>query len=261
MRKTIFNIDNKNNYKDEYKKIIKVLSSKCIVLDKNKYNYFDFINKYLFNNWNYRDTFIDVYSYLDFIGVNINNKKINEKIFFNLLEFLLNIQLVFESNKYLKENTIFNPTSYSVLFHNIPIILDKYGYEAYDLDDRVLIYKKDFSYEELFDLVPNDIYESILYYNSINNNGIKIKRIILNKIYNYIIKDIDLYKSYNSTVFSSIKIVINKMGIIGDIDKKYKNLSNYKLRKYYDNCFKMMCYLIETKNIYKYRDEIKKSNN
>ncbi len=261
MRKTIFNIDNKNNYKDEYKKIIKVLSSKCIVLDKNKYNYFDYINKYLFNNWNYRDTFIDVYSYLNFIGINISNKKINEKSFFNLLEFLLNIQLVFESNKYLKDNTIFNSTSYSVLFHNIPIILDKYGYEAYDLDDRVLIYKKDFSYEELFDLVPDDIYESILYYNNINNRGIKIKRIILNKIYNYMIKDIDLYKSYNSTVFSSIKIVINKMGIIGDIDKKYKSISNYKLRKYYDNCFKMMCYLIVTKNIYKYRDEIKKSNN
>ena len=257
MRKTIFNINNNNSYKDEYNKIIKVLSSKCIILDKNKYTYFDYIDKYLFNNWNYRDTFIDVYSYLDFIGVKINSKKINEKGFLNLLEFLLNIQLVFESIKYLKDNTIFNSTSYSILFHNIPIILDKYGYQAYDLDDRVLIYKKDFSYEELYNLVPNSIYESMLYYNNINNNGIKMKRLILNKIYNYMIKDIDLYKSFNSTIFNSIKLVITKMGIIGDIDKKYKNLSNYKLRKYYDNCFKMMCYLIETKNIYKYRDEIR----
>ena len=45
-----------------------------------------------------------------------------------------------------------------------------------------------------------------------------------------------------------------------DIDKKYSDLSNYKLRKYYDNCFCMMSYLIRTENIIKARDEIRNEN-
>ena len=47
------------------------------------------------------------------------------------------------------------------------------------------------------------------------------------------------------------------MGIIGDIDNKYKNLSNYKLRKYYDYCFKLICYLINSEYILKVKEEIK----
>ena len=70
-------------------------------------------------------------------------------------------------------------------------------------------------------------------------------------------KDADKYKSFNSTLYTSIKTVVTKMGIIGDIDKKYKDISNYKIRKYYDNCFQIMCYLIQTENILKYKDEIK----
>ena len=61
-------------------------------------------------------------------------------------------------------------------------------------------------------------------------------------------------------MFSSIKLVCTKMGVITDIDNKYKDLSNYKLRKYYDNCFNIMTYLIRTETILKYRDEIRDSN-
>ena len=46
------------------------------------------------------------------------------------------------------------------------------------------------------------------------------------------------------------------MGVIGEVDKKYKDLSNYKLRKYYDNCFAMIVYLLNTENILKYKEEI-----
>jgi hypothetical protein len=83
---------------------------------------------------------------------------------------------------------------------------------------------------------------------------------ILKKIYDYMNEDIELYKSFNSTIFTSIKNVITKMGVVGDIDKKYEKLSYYKLCKYYDYAFKMMCYLIDSKNIYKYRDEIREIN-
>ena len=137
------------------------------------------------------------------------------------------------------------------------MILDKLDYQAYDLDDKVVIFKKNIDYEDLFSIVPDDINELILSYSNINNNGIKIKRIILNKLYNYILSDIDKYKSFNSSVYQSIKLVITKMGVVGEIDKKYQNLSNYKLRKYYDYCFNMMTYLLRTETINKYKEELK----
>lgn len=257
MRMSIFNLSNNDTYKDEYIKIIKVLNSKCITIQKKTYSYFDYINTYLFNNWKYRNTYIDCYEYLKFIGVNVNSKKISLDAFINLIEFILNIQILIESNKYYNDNTIYNVPAKSIIFHNIPLILDKLNYQAYDLDDKVMIFKKDIDYEDLFSIVPDDINELILSYSNINNNGIKTKRIILNKLYNYLLSDVEKYKSYNSSIFSSIKLVINKMGVVGDIDKKYQNLSNYKLRKYYDYCFNMMTYLLRTEAINKYKEELK----
>ena len=257
MRMSIFNLSNNDTYKDEYIKIIKVLNSKCITIQKKTYSYFDYINTYLFNNWKYRNTYIDCYEYLKFIGVNVNSKKISLDAFINLIEFILNIQILIESNKYYNDNTIYNVPAKSIIFHNIPLILDKLNYQAYDLDDKVMIFKKDIDYEDLFSIVPDDINELILSYSNINNNGIKTKRIILNKLYNYLLSDIEKYKSYNSSIFSSIKLVINKMGVVGDIDKKYQNLSNYKLRKYYDYCFNMITYLLRTETINKYKEELK----
>ena len=257
MRMSIFNLNNNDTYKDEYIKIIKVLNSKCITIQKKTYSYFYYINTYLFNNWKYRNTYIDCYEYLKFIGVNVNSKKISLDAFINLIEFILNIQILIESNKYYNDNTIYNVPAKSIIFHNIPLILDKLNYQAYDLDDKVMIFKKDIDYEDLFSIVPDDINELILSYSNINNNGIKTKRIILNKLYNYLLSDIEKYKSYNSSIFSSIKLVINKMGVVGDIDKKYQNLSNYKLRKYYDYCFNMMTYLLRTEAINKYKEELK----
>lgn len=257
MRMSIFNLNNNDTYKDEYIKIIKVLNSKCITIQKKTYSYFDYINTYLFNNWKYRNTYIDCYEYLKFIGVNVNSKKISLDAFINLIEFILNIQILIESNKYYNDNTTYSVPAKSIIFHNIPLILDKLEYQAYDLDDKVMIFKKDIDYEDLFSIVPDDINELILSYSNINNNGIKTKRIILNKLYNYLLSDVEKYKSYNSSLFSSIKLVVNKMGVIGNIDKKYQNLSTYKLRKYYDYCFNMITYLLRTETINKYKDELK----
>ncbi len=258
MRLSIFQLKNHSTYRDEYIKIIKVLNSKCVTYEKKTYNYFEFINLYLFHHWKYRGTYLDCYEYLDFIGVHVNHNKINEDSFINFLEFLLNIQLLLESIKKINDSVQFSSNCYSVLFHNIPLLLEQFGYQAYDLDDKVMIYKNDLDYEELLEIVPDDLYELLLSYHQINHNGIKMKRIILHKIYEYMNQNIDKYKSFNSSVYQSIKIIILKMGVIGNIDKKYQHLSNYKLKKYYDYCFSMMCFLLRSEKIYFYRDEVRK---
>jgi len=255
MRISIFNLNNKNTYKDEYYKIIKILNSKCILYDKETYTYFDFVDSHLFHHWKYRKTFLDCSSYMEFIGVS-NNKKLTEDAFLNFLEFILNIQLLLESIKKYK-SIIFTDKANSILFHNIPLIIESMGYQQINIDDKIYLLKQDLIYDDLLDLVPNDLYELITSYNLIENSGIKMKRIILNKIYNIMLNDIDKYKAYNNSIFISIKTVVTKMGIIGDIDKKYINLTNYKLRKYYDYCHELMTYLIKTEYIIKYKNEIK----
>ena len=257
MRISIFNLSNKTSYKEEYIKINKVLNSKCINFKNKKYTYFEFTNEYLFNNWKYRETFLDLSEYLEFIGVKKKKKKISEDSFINFIEFLLNNQLLLESIKYYNDNVVFSTKASSILFHNIPIILDKLNYQAYDIDDRVIIYKKDIIYTDLLDTLSDDILELILSYNNVKNNGIKTKRLIINKLYDYLLKDINKYKTINTSIFNTIKTIITKMGVVGDIDKKYSNLTNYKLRKYYDYSFKMICYLINSEYVYKIRDEIK----
>lgn len=253
MRIPIFHKQNKNTYKEEYYKILKVLTNKCIAYEKKEYNYFEFINTHLFHRWKYRDTFLDCYSYLKSIGINITHpNKIHEESFLNFLEFLLNIQLLLESIKKYR-SVIFSDKASSILFHNIPLILDSMDYGIYEIDDKVYILKKNIMYENLMELVPNDSYELLMSYPLLSNNGIKMKRIILNKIY----EKIGDYKTYNPSLYMSIKLVVTKMGIIGEIDKKYKGLSSYKLRKYYDYCFQMMCYLVESKTINHYKEEIK----
>ena len=255
MRISIFNLSNKNTYKDEYYKIMKVLNSKCLLYDKEIYNYFEFIDTYLFHHWKYRKTFLDCASYMEFIGIN-KNKKITEESFLNFLEFLLNIELLLESIKKYK-TLVFNDKANSILFHNIPIIIENMGYQPITIDDKVYLLKQNLIYDDLLEIVPNDLYDLITSYNLIENNGIKTKRLILNKIYNIMAQETEKYKSYNNSIFSSIKTVITKMGVIGDIDKKYANLTNYKLRKYYDYCHELMVYLIKTESINKYKNEIK----
>ena len=257
MRISIFNRDNNTGYKDEYIKMIKVLNSKCVSFNGKDYTYFEYVNKYLFNNWKFRGTYLDCYEYLENIGVNLKSHKISKDNFINFLEFLLNIQLLINNLKYYSDNTKFSVKCKSIINHNIPILLESYNYQAYSLDDRIIICETDIDYDDLESLVPDDIYELILSYKNVNNNGIKMKRIILSKMYDFLICDLEKYKSYNTSIFNSIKLVVTKMGVLGNIDKKFIDLSNYKLRKYYDNCFCMMTYLIKTENILKYKEELK----
>lgn len=261
MRTPIFNLTNKTSYKDEYNKVIKVLNTKCITFNKKDYTYFDYVNTFLFNNWKYRDTFLDCYSYLEFIGINLKSKKITKASFINFLEFILNMEYLMENIKYYYEKTILSTLLKSIIFHNIPLILESFSLEPFYLDDKIIISSKNINYEDLRELVPNDIYELLLSYTSVNNNGINMKRIILNKIYDFLCFDIDKYKSYNPSIFNTIKFVVNKMGVIGKIDKKYQNFSNITLKKYYDDVFSMMTYLIETDNVMAKKDNIKNTKN
>ena len=115
MRIPIFQLEHKKTYKEEYQKMMKVLMSKCISYEKKDYNYFDYMNEYIFHNWKYRDTYLDIYEYLNSIGVNSKNKKITKESFINFLEFILNMQLVQNSIKRYYENTKYSVKCKSII--------------------------------------------------------------------------------------------------------------------------------------------------
>ena len=257
MRISIFNRNNTLDYKKEYRKMMKVLTSKCITLNKKNYTYFDFINQYLFHSWNYRGTYLDVYEYLESIGIHLDNKKISLENLLNLIEFLLNMQQLIESSKYYSKNITYSVKCSSILFHNILLLLEEYHYQAYSIDDKVYIYQEDIDYEDILETLSDDMNELILSYKSINNNGMKMKKMILEKIYHILEKKEEDYKKMNPTIYNTIKLVITKMGIVGNMDKKYQNLSNYKIKKYYDYTVELILYLIKTKSVLKYKDEIR----
>lgn len=257
MRKTIFHRENTLNYKEEYNKMMKVFLSKCIEFNKKEYTYFDYVNQELFHNWKYRGTYLDCYEYLESIGVHVKNKKISKEGFLNLIEFICNIQSLMSQLKHYSDNTKVSIKCKSILIHNIPLLLDSLGYQAYTLDDKVIISEKDWNYDEF---LPNNLQEWILLYKNQNHNGIKMKRMILGNIYGYLEKNQEKYKSYQSSLYSCMKQVVTKMGILGEMDKKYQHLTNYKLRKYYDECFEMMMVLIKTEKVVKYKEELKKES-
>ncbi len=251
MRIPILLKDNKNTYKDEYNKILKVLNSKCIVYEKNNYNYFEFVNTFLFHHWKYRNTYLDCDSYLKSIGIDFKHK-ITEESFLNFLEFLLNIQLLLESMKKFKGVT-FSDKASSVLFHNVPLIIERMGYSAFQIDDKVYLLPSHVIYDDLLDYIPDTLNELLISYRLIENNGLKMKRLILSKIFPMILD----YKSVSPSTYSLIKMIVCKMGIVGEIDSKYKGISRYKLKKYYDYCYEMICYLIESQKIQSYKEELK----
>ena len=147
MRIPIFQLEHKKTYKEEYQKILKIFLSKCISYDKKDYNYFEYMNEYIFHNWKYRDTYLDCYEYLDSIGINIKTKKITKEGFINFLEFILNMQFVQNNIKRYSNNTTYSIKCKSIITHNIPVILESYNYEAYSLDDRIILIEKDTSYD------------------------------------------------------------------------------------------------------------------
>lgn len=255
MRISILSRNNNDNYKKEYLKMMKILTSKCVTVHDKKETYFDFINKYLFHNWKYRGTYLDVYEYLNSIGIHLSNKKITFNNLLNLIEFLLNMQQLIESSKYYSKNTIYSVKCSSILFHNIPLILEEYEYEAYSVDDKVYLLQGLSDYDDVLELISDDLKELIVLYRSSLSTGLKIKRMILEKIYLILVEND--YKKYNVSLFSTIKLIITKMGVIGNIDKKYQHLSTYKLKKYYDYCYECILYLLKTENINRYKEEIK----
>lgn len=263
MRKSIFEIENRLNIVEEFKKILTILyEEKTIYYNYEDLNLMTFLNKYVFSNWKYRDTFIELSDYMRNIGitssVETGNEELTEEKFLNFLELLLNLYLTITRQFDMEKIFYYSEKVKNTIPHNIPIILEKMNYEAVYCKDKVILRKRDADVDSVLDIVPINIAELLLSYNDIRNNNIESKKTILKKIDLYIDSNKRKYKSISADLLNSIDIIINKMGINHIEDKEpFNKFSNDELCAWYDKCFRMIIHLIRMEEISKISNETK----
>lgn len=261
MRKSIFEIENRLDIEKEFEKLIKALFEEdTIYYNYRDMSFFEFLNEYVFNLWEYRDTFTDLDDYLEHIGITsrIINKcdVLTKEIFLNFLELLINLLLVIEEKIGIKNVYFRNIKTKNIISHNVPIILEKMNYELCSEENTMRIRKRDADVDSILDLVPEEISYLLLSYNDIRNNNIESKKTLLKKIDLYIDTNKSKYKKIGKELLDSIETIVNKMGINHQSkEPSFNNLSDYELSEWYDKCFKMMIHLIRTEDIIKIKKE------
>ncbi|MGM9877412.1 MAG: hypothetical protein ACI33S_02065 [Bacilli bacterium] len=261
MRKSIFDIENRLDINKEFSRLIDALLDSGGIIYNGRYiDFYTYIDKYVFNLWDYRDTFISLDEYMEHIGVNKYQTTIDEVSFLNFLELLLNLFDTLKRKIGIGNVRFCSVKVQNIIEHNIPIILEKMNYHTIENNHKICIIKRDSDVDSILEVVPQDISLQLLSYNDIRNNNEEAKRAIL--------KSIDLFlemgsnkkefKSYDSSLYDAIGTIVNKMGINHPINEEpYLSLSTKEIIEWYDKCFKMMIHLIRSKSI----NEIKKERN
>ena len=265
--KSIFDVENRLDIRREYERLARVFyeDSESALYAEDDYHQKEYstlieaIDKMIFLKWKYRDTFIDVDEYLEHIGVDYEKtliygvEPIDKTTFLYFLEFLANMWVLIK-----KEDSIELSQRAIATMENIPKILEKMNYKLKELEDKVIIAKRDSDVDSILTVVSEDIADILLEYNDFRiKNNIEEKKKLLKKIDLYIEKNIKI-KSFDKGLDDSIGTIVNKMGINHPIEEEFKTLTVAELTEWYDKCFLMMIHAIRTVEINKIKDERKK---
>lgn len=243
--KSIFELENRLDIEKEFRKLAKVFitdNNMVLGFDVQAGSFMSLVNNTVFLNWKYRDTFLDVNEYLDFLGI----KEYKEEDEFLLyLQFILNMEELIHQRSDIKLSS----TTRAAL-ENIPLILEKMNYKAEKVEDRIIISKRDADVDSVLETVPESIANVLLEYNDFRNQcNIKEKQRLLKAIDLYIEKNIDV-KSLDRELDDSIGTIVNKMGVNHPIkDEPYKSFAEEQLLEWYDKCFLMMLHVIRAKEV------------
>src|SRR5699024_3518541 len=132
-------------------------------------------------------------------------------------EFLANMWVLIK-----KEDSIELSQRAIATMENIPKILEKMNYKLKELEDKVIIVKRDSDVDSILTVVSEDIADILLEYNDFRiKNNIEEKKKILKKIDLYIEKNIKI-KSFDKGLDDSIGTIVNKMGINHPIEEEFK---------------------------------------
>ena len=266
VRKTIFDLENKLDINKEFQQISNILFNNFYSVqfyNHRDLSFVDAMNEYFFPLWPYRDTFIDIYDYLKFIGVDSsiisNYCDIDKDSFLYFLEFLVNIYNF--TVKQIKETHF----SYSIdrkvtaCIANINTILSKMHCKILTQGDQSSIIKANIDVDSVIDSVPEDISDALMNYCNFRiENSITAKRQILKTIDLYIDKhknELDKIDGVKN-IRKDLDFVVNKLGINHSVDEHFSDLTNEELLNYYDSCFVLMLDVLRRKKVHQIRANI-----
>lgn len=257
MIKSIFNIENRLDIQKEFEKMILVLHKTQDNIYLSGYGYVSFIkyvNHKIFKNWPYRDTFLTVGEYMEHLGINDKilqfEENITKEVFLYYIQFILNMTNNYE---YVRES---KKEMHIALMNNIPLILEKMNYKVEYTEDKVIIVKRNADVDSVIDKISLPLAKRLLEYNDFRNeNDIQEKKEILKAIDLYIEQNKKEISGLDSKLYNAIGTIVNEMGVNHPINKKFEDLTEQDLIKWYDKCFLMMLHSIRAVEINKIKRE------
>ena len=155
--KSIFEIENRLDIQKEFRKFIKVFHNIDGVIDKDSYEnvtVMEYFDRNIFKKWEFRDTILTIEEYLDFIGITYNvilgKEQITEEKFLRYVEFVLN--MLFKAGNY-----FFSKIKSEIIeatLKNLIIIIEKMNYKFVELEDRVILSKRNAYLDSVLKDVP-----------------------------------------------------------------------------------------------------------
>ena len=163
--KSIFELENRLNINKEFEKIIYELyedeNAALYAEDKHYLEQYtsliEAIDKMVFLKWKYRDTFMDVKEFIDYLGIDIETVLLRGKYFISKEKFLLFLEFLINMYPLIKLENIELSKRAMALFENIPKILEKMNYKLDELEDKIVITKRDSDVNSVLTNVPINI--------------------------------------------------------------------------------------------------------
>lgn len=261
MSTSIFNVEIRLNIQKEFKKMVEVLhkeKSSTVTWDGYYFSFIEALNYHTFKYWPYRGTAINCEEYLENIGITQFELQfvmdINEELFLYYIEFIYNLcEYASYSN-----DIVIKSENVKAVISNIDLIVEKLNYQFVQDGDKFFLTKRSASVDSVIEKVDENIALLLLEYNDFKvRDNMKRKNEILKSIDKYIEKNQSEYSKTDKDSYSSFGYILNNFGINHKLNKKYLNISDDELLKWYDKAFDLAIHLIRFADIKKINEERK----
>ena len=254
MRKSIFDIAASSiNMKSEVNRIVAMSTEENNLYNYGNYNLFDYVDDYCFNDWSWRNHFIDVEDFLesvDYESMQKNAQNGDVDAFITLIELTYNFWYL----AYIRlENKEFGTKWQNNFFHLREVMLDnleKYNYKAYFDSDRILVIEDKPEVTAVAEIVKQELALDIIRYNHRSLQGkIELKKTILLSLGAELEPKRKELQVLNKQLSEDIFYMLNSINIRHNNrskkDKgKYKEyvakMSKTRLEKWYDELYQMI---------------------
>lgn len=139
MRETIFDLISKDiDFYTEAKNIETLFLREIVNYYDEEMSIEEFVSNFLFLDWEYRDTFINLYIFKEHLGIediNVLKNKNNLKIFLSYLEYILNIVTLFSYKSFYSDDIESLNIFVKPIIINIKRVLEKINHKYYFLDE------------------------------------------------------------------------------------------------------------------------------